>query len=234
MDVLVVQHVPGEETYAIGEALRARGLTPRVCRMWRGETLPADPAGLRALVVMGGPAAAYGDDAGFPSRAAEVALLRAALARDVPVLGVCLGAQLLAVAAGGRGRPGDGLQVGWGPVRLSAEAAGDPLFADAPGELRVLHWHGDTMDLPPGAVLLASCDRYAAQAFRVGAAAWGLQFHIEVDGPAVDVFAANFPEDAATVPGLRAETPAALAALAPHRDALLARFADLVAARHPD
>ncbi|MCA1222774.1 type 1 glutamine amidotransferase [Streptomyces sp. 8L] len=231
MDVLVVQHVPGEETYAIGEALRARGLRLRVCRMWEGDPLPSGLAGVRALVVMGGPASAYGDDSAFPTRAAEIALLRTALARRVPVLGVCLGAQLLAVAAGTRGRPGDGLQVGWGPVRVRARAAQDPLFADAPARLGVLHWHGDTVDLPSDAVLLASCDRYAAQAFRIGGAAWGLQFHVEVDAAAVEMFAAAFPGDAATAPGLRAETPGALAALAPHRDVLLGRFADLVAAR---
>lgn len=105
------------------------------------------------------------------------------------------------------------------------------MFADAPEELRALHWHGDTMDLPASATLLASCDRYAAQAFRVGATAWGMQFRPEVDAPAADMFAAAFPEEAAATPGLVAETPAALAALVSHRDAILGRFADLVAAR---
>ncbi|MFG1804887.1 methyltransferase domain-containing protein [Streptomyces sp. NPDC049040] len=95
----------------------------------------------------------------------------------------------------------------------------------------MLHWHGDTMELPPAAVPLASCDRYPVQAFRVGGAAWGLQFHLEADAGAVDAFAAAFPRDAATAPGLHESAPRELAALAPHRDRVFGRFAALVAAR---
>ncbi|MET4923053.1 methyltransferase domain-containing protein [Streptomyces sp. PSRA5] len=230
MAVLVVEHVPGEGPYAIGAALGAAGLRIRLCRVWAGDPLPESLVGIEALVVMGGPTAAHSDE-GFPTRGAELALLRAALAAEVPVLGVCLGAQLLAVAAGGSARTGSGLQVGWGEVRTGPPAATDPLLAGAPERLGVLHWHGDTMDLPDGAVLLASCDRYPVQAFRVGGAAWGLQFHLEADEATTDVFVAAFPADAATVPGLREDTPAALAALAPHRDRILERFAALVADR---
>ena len=230
MGVLVVQHVRGEGPYAIGAALEAAGLRMRLCRVWAGDPLPEDLTGVDALVVMGGPMAAHSDE-DFPTRGSELALLRAALAAEVPVLTVCLGAQLLAVAAGGTARKGWGLQVGWGEVRTSPQADTDPLLAGAPRRLRVLHWHGDTMVLPEEAVLLASCDRYPVQAFRVGSAAWGLQFHLEADEETVDVFVAAFPEEASTVPDLRAATPGELAALAPHRDRVLGRFAALVAAR---
>ncbi|WNI20780.1 glutamine amidotransferase-related protein [Streptomyces sp. ITFR-16] len=230
MSVVVVQHEPGEGPYAIATALEAAGLDVRVCRVWEGDPVPDGLVGVDALVVMGGPRSAYSDD-GFPTRGAELALLRAALAADVPVLGVCLGAQLLAVAAGGTARPGSGEQIGWGGVALSASAAGDPLFAGLPGRLDVLHWHGDTMDLPDRAVVLASCDRYPVQAFRVHGSAWGLQFHLEVDGAAVDAFVTAFPGEAARAPGLRDGTPGSLAALAPYRDRVFGRFAALVAAR---
>lgn len=133
--------------------------------------------------------AAYED---FPSRTAELALLWAALEAEVPVLGVCLGAQL---------------------------------------RLRVPHWHSDTMDLPAGATLLASCDRYPVQAFRIGGSAWGIQFHLEVDKAAVEAFAGAFPEEAATEPGLVESVPTELAALARHRDAVFKRFAAFVAGR---
>ncbi|QIY76623.2 methyltransferase domain-containing protein [Streptomyces sp. RLB1-33] len=116
--------------------------------------------------------------------------------------------------------------MGWAPVRMASAAAGDPLFAGVPERLRVLHWHGDTMDLPAGAVALASCDRNLLQAFRAGAAAWGLQFHLEVDA-----FATAFPDDADAAPGLREDALEELAALTPHRDRVLGRFAALVAAR---
>ncbi|MFE3737868.1 methyltransferase domain-containing protein [Streptomyces sp. NPDC059134] len=228
--VLVVQHVRGEGPYAIGEALAAAGLPMRLCRVWAGDPLPESLAGVEALVVMGGPAAAYRDD-GFPTRRAELALLREALAAEVPVLGICLGAQLLAVAAGGTAHPGSGTQVGWGEVRTSPAAARDPLLAGVPERLRVLHWHSDTMRLPDRAVPLASCARYPVQAFRVGGAAWGLQFHLEVDRAGVDAFAAAFPAEAATAPGLREAAPEELAALAPYRDLVCGRFAALVAAR---
>lgn len=124
MAVLVVEHVPGEGPYAIGPALDAAGLRTRLCRVWAGDVLPESLVGIKALVVMGGPMAGHSDDA-FPTRGAELALLRAALAADVPVLGVCLGARLLAVAAGGSAVEGSGLQVGWGDVRTGPPAAGD-------------------------------------------------------------------------------------------------------------
>ncbi|MGW4138328.1 methyltransferase domain-containing protein [Streptomyces mirabilis] len=230
MAVVVVQHVAEEGPYEIGTSLGAAGLALRVCRVWAGDPLPEDLNGAEALVVLGGPMSAYSDD-GFPTRTAELGLLRAALDAQVPVLGVCLGAQLLAVAAGGSARPGNGLQVGWAPVRMASAAAGDPLFAGIPERLRVLHWHGDTVDPPAGAVTLASCDRCPVQAFRVGAAAWGLQFHLEVDTAAVDAFATAFPGDAVAAPGLREDALEELAALAPHRARVLDRFAALVAAR---
>lgn len=229
--VLVVQHMPHEGPYAIGAALEAAGLAVRVCRTWAGDPVPESPAGLAALVVMGGPMAAYDESLGFPTRAAELSLLRAALDAEVPVLGVCLGAQLLAVAAGGRARPGDGQQIGWEEVRTTPAAPAASLFAQLPARLRVLHWHGDTMDLPAGATLLASCDRYPAQAFRIGGSAWGLQFHLEADKAAVDAFAAAFPDEAATAPDLQESAAAELTVLAPHRDDVFERFATLVASR---
>ncbi|MEV7394371.1 methyltransferase domain-containing protein [Streptomyces sp. NPDC091215] len=226
--IQIVEHTPQEGPYAIGTALEAAGLPLRVCRTWAGDPVPDTTDGLVALVVMGGPMAAYAD---FPSRTAELALLRAALDAEVPVLGVCLGAQLLAVAAGGTARPGAGAQIGWGDVRTAADAPADPLFADAPGRLRVLHWHHDTMDLPAEAILLASCDRYPVQAFRIGRSAWGTQFHLEVDEPAVEAFAGAFPEEAATAPGLLESAPTELAAVARHRDDIFKRFAAFVTAR---
>ncbi|MFJ1747408.1 methyltransferase domain-containing protein [Streptomyces sp. NPDC088116] len=229
MAVLVVQHVAEEGPYEIGSALRAAGLAQRVCRVWEGDPLPEDLNGAEALVVLGGPMSEHSDD-GFPTRTAELGLLRAALEAQVPVLGVCLGARLLAVAAGGTARPGNGIEVGWGPVR-GESAAGDPLFAGLPEQPRVLHGHGDTLDLPAGAARSAARDRSPVRAFRVGAAAWGLQFHVETDAAAVDTFATAFPEEAAVAPGLCEDALAEPAVLAPYRDGVLVRFAALAAAR---
>ena len=133
------------------------------------------------IVVMGGPMSAYSDE-GFPTRRRELELLADALVRGVPTLGVCLGAQLLALAAGGRALAGKvGPEVGWAPVEFTEHAKEDSLLAGLPRQIIVLHWHGDTFELPPHAVELAASPLYRGQAFRVGSQAWGFQFHLEVD-----------------------------------------------------
>ncbi|MHB9856944.1 methyltransferase domain-containing protein [Streptomyces sp. YIM S03343] len=227
-DVLVLENAPYDGPYAIGTALEAAGLTLRTCRVWAGDPVPDTLDGTAALVVLGGATAVCLGHEDFPGRAAELALLRAALAAEVPVLGVCLGARLLAVAAGAEGHRGGGAETGWGAVDLSPVARRDPLFTDVPGRLRVFHGHTDSMELPHGATPLASCDRDPVQAFRIGGSAWGLRFHLEVDKSAVDALAAAFPDEA---PDIAASASAELAALAPYRDGVFARFAALVAER---
>lgn len=213
---LIVQHVPAEQPYLLAEALAGRGVDLAVHAVPDGPPLPADAAGVDGLVVMGGPMSARSDD-GFPTRRAELALLADAVRRGVPTLGVCLGAQLLAAATGGAVRAGQGPEIGWGPVDLAEAASDDCLLGGAGRQLTVLHWHGDTFDLPPGAVLLASNDRYRHQAFRLGDSAWGLQFHVEVDAAAVRRFATDFGAEA-TAAGV---DPTAMAAAAPRHLAAL-------------
>nr|QIY76624.1 C26 family cysteine hydrolase domain-containing family [Streptomyces sp. RLB1-33] len=130
--VLVVQHVAEEGPYEIGSFLGAAGLVLRVCRVWAGDPLPEDLNGAEALVVLGGPMSAYSDD-GFPTRTAELGLLRAALDAQVPVLGVCLGAQLLAVAAGGTARPGNGIPGGVGAGADGVRRRRGPAVRRGPG-----------------------------------------------------------------------------------------------------
>jgi GMP synthase-like glutamine amidotransferase len=232
---LVVEHSAAESSYVIGEAVRSAGVSLERCRVYAGEGPPRDAGECDGLIIMGGPMSA-GSDAGFATRKAEVALIEDAVVSGIPVLGVCLGAQLLAVAAGAAVYPGGrGPEVGWAPVSLSRGADDDPLFAGLPPSWTVLHWHRDTFDLPPGAVHLASSERYTNQAFRLGDNAWGVQFHIEVDRAAVEAFALAFPDEAATVTGgvTGGAADAALATLQPLRDQLCSRFAELVAASRP-
>lgn len=216
----------------IADALHERGARLRHVRADRGEPVPTSTDGLAGLVVMGGLQDAYSDE-GFPSRQAELALLADAARRGVPTLGVCLGAQLLAEAAGGAAKPGHGPEVGWLPVELTEAAGHDPLFTGVPSPLTVLQWHFDTFDLPPEAVLLARSEQYPNQAFRVGERAWGLQLHVEVDESTVAQFLESTPQDAAHVAGgaaaLLAETPRAVADLEPVQRLVFGRFADLVA-----
>ncbi len=147
--------------------------------MDRGEPVPrADE--VAGLVVMGGPMGALDDDA-YPHLLAERELLSSCVEREVPVVAVCLGAQLLAAALGAKVFRGAEPEAGLGVVTLTNEGRRDPVFGPAGRTLPVFHWHGDTFDLPPGASLLASSDAYAHQAFRVGNA-YAMQFHGELAG----------------------------------------------------
>ena len=174
---LVLQHAPWEGPGLIGEALTAAGVSVET-RTVVDDPVAAlpDPEDLAALVVMGGPMGAT-QDAAHPGLPAERVLLAAAARAGIPVLGVCLGMQLLAVALGARLLPGHGAEVGYAPIdRLAPDPVLDRL-GPAPS---VLHWHDDAVELPPGATLLARSARTPVQAFRAGSAL-GLQFHPEVD-----------------------------------------------------
>jgi GMP synthase-like glutamine amidotransferase len=235
---LVVQHVEPEAAFAIGDALARAGIEADVRRVFAGDTVPPDASGHDGVVVMGGPMSAVSDER-FPGRRAEISVLADALDRAVPTLGVCLGAQLLAVAAGARvERAADGPEVGWGAVELTSAAGADPLFMDLSARLEVLHWHGDTFELPTGAQRLASSIRYPNQAFRLGDLAWGLQFHLEVTTDAVEAFLRAFAHEAACAPGgaaaVRRATPAAVAGLSSWRELVLDRFAGVVGGARPD
>ena len=229
---LVVQHVEPEGSYAIGAALSQAGVALETCRVFAGDPVPTDLSGFDGVVVMGGPMSANSRD-GFPSRDAEVELLADAVEGGIPTLGICLGAQLLALAVGGAVLTGSaGAEIGWGSVDLTAAAGSDPLVGGLPSQLTVLHWHGDTFGLPAGATHLASSGLYANQAFRVGGWAWGLQFHIEVDGHAVGAFLDVFGDEARDAGGdpdvIEGQTASCLDALGPVRDRIAARFAGLV------
>ena len=177
---LVVTHSAGEGPGTLADWLPAAGLELEVVAPWQGQQLPADLQGYDALVVMGGPQQAY-DDSSAPWLRATKELLRDAVATPVPTLAICLGAQLLAEACGGRVEKGaDGVEAGARLVAKRDVAWEDELFRDVPFTPTVVQWHEDAIvDLPPGAVLLASSSRYAHQAFRLGPCAWGRQFHIE-------------------------------------------------------
>lgn len=176
---LVVEHVAGEDAGAFGRWLPGAGVDLDVCRLHAGDALP-EYVEHDALIIMGGPMDACGDDG---HQAAERALITRVLAARVPFLGICLGAQLLALAAGGRvARNPRGPEYGWSLVRKADACADDPIFRGLPWLPDAIHWHTDEVSaLPPGAVPLLRGEHTEIQAFRVGGRAWGIQPHPEVD-----------------------------------------------------
>jgi GMP synthase-like glutamine amidotransferase len=223
----------------LGEVLAAAGYVLESREVFRGEPLPADLGPEDIFVVMGGPmgVAELGDPT-MPWLAAEVALLRERLARGWPNLGVCLGMQLMAHAAGAKVAPmqdaaGARLrEVGWG--RLDFHGT-DALTRGLPASIEVLHWHGDACGLPAGATLLASTKVCPVQMFRLGRSV-GMQFHPEVDGPMAALWAeedADFVQGAngpGGVAALQAASPAAAARSLTHRRRLLGQVIEAVTA----
>ncbi len=181
--LLAVQHVPWEGPHRILDACGA--LDVHTVKPLAGQALPAHDE-VAGAVVMGGPMN-VDEVERFPALAAEREWLAEAVGREMPVLGICLGAQLLARALGAEVRPGAGPEIGFAPVEVSDPA--DPLLGGLAPSTDVLHWHGDVFDLPDGAKSLASSARTEHQAFRAGNA-WGVLFHPEADFALVEAWLA--------------------------------------------
>ena len=231
---LVIQHVEPEGPYAIALALEEYGVELDVRHLFAGDEVPTQLDEYSGVVVMGGPMSVTSDH-GFPTRRAELALLAQAVAIGLPTLCVCLGAQLLAVATGGRVYAGEhGREIGFGTVRLESTADDDYLLSSLERDQTVLHWHGDTFDLGPDAVRLCENELYKNQCFSVGPTAWGFQFHFEVDKEAVEAFVETFQGEV-TAAGLDpfailGDAPEAIRRLVDLTDQVTTRFALLVAA----
>jgi GMP synthase-like glutamine amidotransferase len=203
---LVVTHTESEGPGHLATWLAEEDVALHVVEPWRGDPL-AGLTSYDALVVMGGPQQAW-DDSSAPWLAQTKELLATATREGLPTLGVCLGAQLLAEATGGKVAPGEhGPELGARLVAKRDLAGGDPLFWDLPLSPVVVQWHWDAVvELPPRATLLMSSTVYPHQAFRVGERAWGLQFHVECDEDMVTRWAAA--DDAENVlAGTLAELP---------------------------
>jgi GMP synthase-like glutamine amidotransferase len=170
----VIQHVPFEGPGAVTEWAWQRGLNLRILRADLGESL-ASAADSPLLVVMGGPMSVL-DVEQFPWIEDELNLLRERIATDRPTLGICLGAQLIARAAGSQIRSASEKEIGWYPVQRCTSAGLGRLL---PKQFAPLHWHGETFDLPKSATLLASSECCPNQAFQLGQHILGLQFHLE-------------------------------------------------------
>ena len=171
--VLVLRHEPFEHLGHLAQGFADRNIAFRYKDL--GE--PLDLADHQGLVVMGGPQSVNDASAGL---SAEMELIRAAIHARIPVLGICLGAQLIAKVLGARVYRNDSKEIGWASVFLTSAGAADPLFSGLDSPTTFFHWHGETFDLPQGAHWLAYSALCRHQAFRYGSNVYGVQFHPEI------------------------------------------------------
>ena len=174
---IAIRHVPFEDLGSFTSVLRARGFAVAYRDAGLDDLGARDLLDADLLIVLGGPIGVY-EVRDYPFLKGEIAVVERRLKAGRPVLGLCLGAQIMAKALGGRVYKGKRKELGWSPLELT-EPGRKSALAELGPRTAVLHWHGDTFDLPKGAELLASTRLYANQAFVWGRRALGLQFHIE-------------------------------------------------------
>lgn len=189
----VFQHVSFEGLGAVEPWARGRGHRIRATRFFEGERLPRLEE-VEWLVILGGPMSVH-DEAIFPWLSPEKRFIRGAITGGRRVLGICLGAQLIAAALGARVYPNAHKEIGWFPVRRRLEAERSRLGRALPLEVEAFHWHADTFDLPPGAIPVARSDACRNQGFALGERVLGLQFHLETTPGAAARIVANCRKD---------------------------------------
>jgi len=178
-EVLVFQHDPSEDLGFFAEVLEKQRANYRVIRLFHGEMPAEDWERIQALIILGGPMTCY-DEEQFPFLRWEKKIIRAAIDDRIPILGVCLGAQLIANTLGTSVYPGPVKEIGWSSISITPHGQMDSLLGYLPENATVFQWHTDGFDLPAGAIRLASSINYVNQAFRLGKSIYGLQFHLEV------------------------------------------------------
>ena len=199
--VIAIRHLAFEDMGCFAELLEERGFELVYVDAARDDLGAIAPECDDPLVVLGGPIS-VNDTKDFAFLEQEISLLKQRLALDKPTLGICLGAQLMARALGARVYRGAEKEIGWSPLQLSAAGQQSPLVLLQANHAHVLHWHGETFDLPTGAILLASTEQYAHQAFAYGRHALALQFHIEATAAGLENWYVGHSAEIAQIPGL--------------------------------
>jgi len=200
MDFLVIENYRGTDLGLMGRIAAADGFRWKTVAAWQGDAVPADIGAFRGLVVLGGAQNALADD-DYPFLPEVCALIREFHRRERPVLGICLGCQLIARAFGGENILDRPVEFGWQRVVQTPEGEKDPVLRVLQDGSPLFHWHSDTVGLPGGAVHLAASGMTPFQAFRVGQTTYAIQFHFETGLEDVRRWSETFPDD------IRAHTP---------------------------
>lgn len=192
MKALIIENTRYTHHGQVGVALHEAAARIELIKPWRGEALPAS-VDADALVVFGGEQSAL-DDARYPYLAALAELMALYAQEGRAVLGICLGAQVLARAFGARNLLGEAPEHGWCEVAVTPEGVTDPFLAGMPARFPIAQWHSDTFTLPEGATWLATNEAARVQAYRIGRATYGTQFHFEASRAVVADWARCFPD----------------------------------------
>ena len=192
--VLVLQHAQPEHPGLILDSLRDVGAQVETIRTDLGQPAPPSLGNYAGLIIMGGPQSVY-EEGKYPYLRAEKQLARQAIDNNIPLLGVCLGSQVIADVLGSGVHPGPAPELGWKPVKRSEQAANNPVLSALPETFTPLHWHGDVYDLPKGATPIGSSDMTATQGFTYNQNVYALLFHLEMTEAQITEMATLFPED---------------------------------------
>lgn len=191
--IAVIENMDRTQLGTLGRALDEAGAEVKMFRPWQDGVLPSGLHDHDGLIVLGGKQSAL-DDADYPYLPALADLMRCFGDADKAVLGICLGSQLLARAYGGENTLGSAKEFAWTALDVTPEGAADPLFRDLGRRFESFHWHVDTFSLPEMSAWLVSGSAVANQCFRIGRAAYGMQFHFEASADVVEAWLAEFPE----------------------------------------
>ena len=199
--VAAFRHVAFEDLGILEPLLHERGHAVRYVDIPTADVEAIDPVAPDLLVILGGPIGVY-ETASYPFIVPEIALIESRIASGKPTLGICLGAQLMARALGARVYPGPAKELGWSPLTLTEAGRNSPLRHIDGEATPVLHWHGDTFDVPADSKLLASTHLCRHQAFAYGPAALALQFHTEVTARGLEAWFVGHAAEIAATPGV--------------------------------
>ena len=185
--ILVLQNVECEGLGSLANILTSHGYDYKIVQLAKGEGTPQTLENYAGLIILGGPMNVY-QTGQFPFLLDTDRLIKQAININKPLLGICLGSQLIAKALNTKVYAGEKKEIGWLPISLTNQGKTDPLFNQLPSKLTVFHWHGDTFNLPSGTIHLASSNLFQNQAFRLGKTCYALQFHLEVTSEMINTW----------------------------------------------
>ncbi len=190
-EIVILKHIEIEGPGSIEEFFRNTAWSLKTIDLWAGKKLPENFDNIAAVVSLGGPMNVYEEDK-YPFLKSENGFLQKAIKEEVPILGICLGAQLLAKACKAKVKKLDQKEIGWYDISLTREGKNDLLFEGLSSDLKAFEWHEDTFEKPIGSIFLAESTTCANQAFRFGSNAYGLQFHVEVTAEMIETWVNHY------------------------------------------